>query len=238
VKRLKERFQLRDRDADPGVPNRETNAVPGAGLDGDLEGDLAVRRELDRVPKQIHEDLADTERVTYDPRGHGRVYPGREIEPLLARGHGHRLDRLFEAKLERERGALDGHVPRLDLGEVEHVVDDVEQALGAAPDRGDEVRLLAREGGLLEELSEAQHAIHGSADLVAHGRQELALGAARRLGRLLRFVQRRLGPLPNGVGAELMADLAERVDELRVRGLVFRAEELENADEHGPVDDG
>jgi hypothetical protein len=53
-------------------------------------------------------------------------------------------------------------------------------------------------------LDHTEHPVQGRADLVAHGRKELALGAVRRLGRLqrllLRFRWRRADPRRSRLG--------------------------------------
>jgi len=72
-----------------------------------------------------------------------------------------------------------------DLGEVEDVVDDRQQGLGAAMDGSREVLLLGGELGAEQEIGHAQHAVHGRADLVAHIGKELTLGAAGFLGGIL-----------------------------------------------------
>ena len=84
---------------------------------------------------------------------------------------------------EIEFQPLEGQLARFDLGQVEDVVDQSPQGLR----RGlDDIQGLAEIGGEVggeEQLRHADHAVQGSADLVAHVGQELALGAARRLGR-------------------------------------------------------
>ena len=77
----------------------------------------------------------------------------------------------------------------LDLREVQDVVDDDQQALGRAADRAGEVGLLPVELGVEQQVAEADHAVHRRADLVAHRREELALGAIGGFGLVARFGQ-------------------------------------------------
>ncbi len=64
----------------------------------------------------------------------------------------------------------------LDFGEVEDVVDEGQEALAADADDLGEFFLFAGERGVHEQGRHADDAVHGGADLVAHGREELALG--------------------------------------------------------------
>jgi len=58
------------RDADPGVLDPEADEGVGVGelQGGDLDQDVAGGRELDRVPRQVHQHLPDPARVD-DPEG-------------------------------------------------------------------------------------------------------------------------------------------------------------------------
>jgi hypothetical protein len=111
-----------------------------------------------------------------------------DLEPL---GMGPRRQQLGGAldELDRvERLVVERHPPGLDLGHVEDLVDDRQQR----PRRG--VRglgialLLGAEAGLEQQPGHADDAVHRRADLVAHGGQELGLGAVGilRLRRLAR----------------------------------------------------
>ena len=67
-------------------------------------------------------------------------------------------------------------MPGLDLGEVQDVVDDDQEVLGRNLDARGQLVLVVVEGGLEQQLGEPYDPVHGSADLVAHGGQELRLG--------------------------------------------------------------
>ena len=58
--------------------------------------------------------------------------PLDSAEAFLLRPHGERLDDVVDRVGQRERDRLELDPPRLDLGEVEDVVDDGEQRLGLA----------------------------------------------------------------------------------------------------------
>ncbi len=89
--------------------------------------------------------------------------------------HGKSGRKIIQQALEIEVQRLQVEFARLDLGEVEDVVEDPQQrfaavahALGIAP-------LLIVKFGIQQQPGHADHAVHGRADLVAHVGQELRL---------------------------------------------------------------
>ena len=78
---------------------------------------------------------------------------------------------------------------RLDLREVEDVVDDRQQVIGGLGHGIREASLAIVETRLAQQLGHAHDAVHGRADLVAHRGEEFALRPARLLGQLLRLAE-------------------------------------------------
>jgi len=94
-------------------------------------------------------------------------------------------------------------------GQVENVVYQAEQAL-AQTGRGVHVLgLLGIEFGEREQLQHAEHAVHGSADFVAHVGQELGLGPGGGLGLLLGLLQFLFGLETFEFGGGAHADQAQ-----------------------------
>ena len=88
-----------------------------------------------------------------------------------------RLDRLFKVELVRFEREFAG----LDLGEVENVVDDAQQAVAGLQGRFHVPVVLARKPRLAEQAQHADHPVQRRADFMAHIGQELGLGAVGRL---------------------------------------------------------
>ncbi len=104
------------------------------------------------------------------------VGPGHQLEPLVARQRAQQRGHVVHGPAWREGHGVDAHPAGLELGEIEDVVDDGEQRLTRSA-RGVEVLALSRlEPGLIEQRHHPDHAVHRRADLVAHRRQEAALG--------------------------------------------------------------
>ena len=91
---------------------------------------------------------------------------------------------------QAERNRLELQLARLDLREVEDVVEDREQRLRRIAHRAEAVLLIRRQLGVQGHGRHADDPVHRRADLVAHVRQELRF---RAVGRLRRFPQGCLG---------------------------------------------
>ena len=108
-----------------------TNAPSAAAT---LDGDLAGLGELDRVADQVEQHLGDPPLVALAARQLGR-HVDRQREPLLAaRAARWRCTTVWTTSLHRVVGDRERELPGLDLGEVEHVVDQAEQMLAARLD--------------------------------------------------------------------------------------------------------
>ena len=125
-------------------------------------------------------------------------------------GQQQRVHGFAQGLVQREHALLDGDLASLDLGDVQQVVDDEHQTLRRAVGKADEFALTIRQLGLQHQFGQAQHAVHRRADLVAHVRQEAALGLAGRFGRLARGFQCHLGGLQiaDVAGVELHGGVA------------------------------
>lgn len=131
--------------------------------------------ELDRVADEVDEDLLHPHRVAQDRSRYVRIDLGYEFDTLLACRRGQELYGLFAGVPGVEGMFLQSQVVRLDLGEVEDVVDSVEELFATAADRLDELLLLRGHLGLSQKRARANHTVHGGANLMAHGGEERAL---------------------------------------------------------------
>ncbi|MNQ35291.1 hypothetical protein D3C85_487690 [compost metagenome] len=152
--------------------------------------------ELDRVRDQIGEDLTNA-RLVADP-GPGEA--GRDFEAdRQSLGGGRWFEEAGDALQHRAEGkgtGVDRQLTGLDLGEVQHVVEqDAERFPGF--DQQEALLLFARgQVGLGQGARHADHPIEGRPDLVAHIGDEITLGAAGRFGQ----TTRRPSPRLSGAG--------------------------------------
>ena len=162
-------------DADACVVDQEPehDLVGSVVLLHDREVDLARFGELHGVADQIDQHLAHAERISVKVAVDIRINDGPELDTLrrgaLGEDFGNAVDQLVEIEVHR----LDAQLPGLDLGEIENVVDQREQRVGAGADGGRVFALLAGERGGQEKVRHSDHAVHRRADLMAHVGQEL-----------------------------------------------------------------
>ena len=145
-----------------------------AGVGGG-HGHGAFRRELDRVPDKIEEDLAETVFIQQN-RGH----PPRavdEFDSLLGRGQPERREDVVGEPLQQNGLRHEGHLARIHLRQVEDVVHELQER-GAAGADGVE-RLLPLGGALaavLQEFGIAEDGVERRPDIVAHDTEKHAPG--------------------------------------------------------------
>ena len=195
VERPEEPLGVHRGDADARVPDleREPGGVVGGVRHRDPDRDLALLGELDRVGEEVEEDLAEAPLVS--PHGVWRagLHEPRDLESLPPGLLGDELDRALDELLEVEVDGIELQLARLDLREVEDVVDDrQERGPGAVGGLG--VVVLRRgELGAEEELDHAEDPVEGGADLVAHVGEELGLEPHRLVGALLLVAEAGVG---------------------------------------------
>ena len=89
---------------------------------------------------------------------------------------GQRSDPVVQTLAEPEVHRIQPELTRLDLGKVEHIVDDRQQRVGRCLHGLEVAALFFRQVGVQGQLRHADHAVHRCADLVAHRGQKFAFG--------------------------------------------------------------
>ena len=218
-----DRPDLVGRDADAGVADADREAPRLARRELDLQQDMPALGELERVVDEVAQHLRQAHGIAGDLVRHLGCDRGREVEPLRLRALAEQRHDGVDDLGRVDGDALELELARLDLGEVEDVVDDREQALARAGDDLGVAPLPDRQIRRRQELGHDQHAVHRRADLVAHGGEELGLrdvGGFRRLLGLAQIVGavgdlllERLAVLLEAMIA--LADLADHAVEAR-----------------------
>ena len=151
---LEEAGRLLSGHADPGVAHGELqlDLVAGTLEQTDREPDLATLGELDRVVDEVGEDLSETERVTAQVLGDRARDVGQELQPLVVGLLGGERDDRADDLVDLEVRGLEVELARLDLREVEDVVDDAEERRAGVVDLADVVALLGVERSLQREI--------------------------------------------------------------------------------------
>jgi hypothetical protein len=166
-------------DADAGVAHLETHDRSRLVRlrDRDPQDDLALLRELDRIADEVREHLAQPAGVSAQSARHVVTDEAEQLERAGLGRLRERAEDLADRPPQVEVHHVEVDAPRLDLGEVEDVVDDLEEDPARAVDDLRVLPLLGSEVGVEEEAGHADDPVHRGADLVAHVGQEVGLQA-------------------------------------------------------------
>ena len=170
----------------------------------DQQPHAAAVGELDRVADQVEQHLLEPLRVRLDPDRQVRRQRHLEQQRARARLRLHQRPHVLDELVQVERMGRELEPAGLQLGQVEHVVEDVQQVLAGLARDLQVLALLRIERRAVQQRHHAQQAVEGRAQLVAHVGQEGALGAAGLLGLEPGLLQ------PRGELLELDAALLER----------------------------
>ena len=211
LERLEDQRLLVRRDADAGIADVKMQRDRRRGDDAtavqcriavlrtaDIQHDLAAMRELDRVADQIDHDLPQASRVPDERVGHIGRDSKRQFQMFAMRPHRERLHRIPQHLAQAEDIWDEVQFSRLDLREVENVVDDSQQRVARFAHGQQVLALRIGQRRVEHQFGHAEDRIHRRPNLVAHVGQEIALRAIGGLGQFLRLAQRRLGPLAFG----------------------------------------
>ncbi len=199
--------------ADAGVGHRQAQMTQIAFFaDLHVDHDVPARGELDRIRKQVGDDLPHARGIAlHAARGRRRIMH-HQLQALVARIDALHLRHGFDFMQQVERDRFELQLARFDLGEIEDVIDQLQQAFGTALRHGGEFALGIGELGVKQQVEHADYAIHRRPDFVAHIGQEhrfdarrifrLLLGDAQAFGLLARFgfVHPETVPDERGVG--------------------------------------
>ena len=161
--------------------NRSLTAASARLVDHDVGDHFTALRELDGVPYQIDQHLTQASRIAHERIGNVRSNPAGELEALCIRARRQQSNGILDDVAERERDLFERQLPRLDLREIENVVDERQKRLARLLDGVQIVALFLGEGGAERQVGHADDRVHRGPDLVAHVGEELALGDRRLL---------------------------------------------------------
>ena len=146
----------------------------------DLQADFApLRGKLDGIRQQVHQDLFHPAPIRVD-RCDLAVKHRRNIDLFLVRHLPNERQARLAHRLHRDRADLQFYLARLDLGNVQDLIDQLQQMTTALLDipQGTELSLVQRPIDLfLQGFGQTQNRIQRRTELVAHRRQELVLEA-------------------------------------------------------------
>jgi hypothetical protein len=142
----------------------------------DADRNLASRCELDGIARQVDENLAQAARVAAQQHGNGGICGVEKLHPLLVGTHGQRGGEVVKQARQIEVQRLQVEFIRLDLGNVENIVDQDEQRFATGAHDVGVAPLFIVQFRIQQQPGHADNPVHGGPDFVAHVSQKLALG--------------------------------------------------------------
>ncbi len=155
----------------------------------DMNIHVAALGELDGVAGEVGQHLLQTHGIAGEGIGDIGIDPQRELQLLVVGAGAEQVHGLIEGVAQAEGDMLQLQLARLQLGEVEDVVDDAKQVARRLLDGLHVVGLARREAGLEQLAGKTDDAVERSAQLVRHVGEELRLDPCRLLRPLLGHVE-------------------------------------------------
>ena len=180
------------RDAGTAVTHLDAK-VPLVGSQHTHAHIAGVGAELQRVREEVVEHRLVAAGVEFDVVQR-RIEFNRNPDRLLRGDDAQDVGHLFGQQAQVHRLGEEAELARFDLGQVEHVVDELQQVFAAAQDVAEKSFVLGRDGvdaAVDEQLRETDNGVERRAQLVRHVGQERALQPARGLHTLVLQLQRR-----------------------------------------------
>lgn len=135
--------------ADGGVEDLHPELLPGA---TELHPNGARFGKLEPVSYQVEEDLTQAHRISENMGGEIGVDLSLQNHPRLGPGRAKDGGRLLDLPSQIYGHGLQGHLLGLEFGEIENIVDEREESIGAIVDRVDQFLLIVVEFGVDEQL--------------------------------------------------------------------------------------
>ena len=181
LKGIKDAGQLSLIHADPGVIDLQANGL-ACRFTRQADRDTTRFGEFDGIANQVMQDLPHTHRVAHDLVLITQLIHALQTQLLVLCADARQSHNLMHQMHKIERSLFDGHMSRIDLGEIEQIIEHGQQVLARALDQAQTLR-----GGVLGHIffhdpSQPQHTAQWGADLMADGGQETALGFADLFG--------------------------------------------------------
>ena len=184
---LENNLLLARRNPDAGVADREGHdtirlpepevlARPSRQDLFDAQGDHAMLREFDGVRQQVFQHLLQTHQIGLNGRGQTRHALDREFQPFALRHLPERAVHILGQIRKADRAQRHTHRARLDLREVQNVVDERQEVAARRIDRLGEFDLFGRQRRLTvvrQQLGQDQQAVERRAQLMRHVGKEL-----------------------------------------------------------------
>ena len=167
---VEQQIDIIGRDTDTRIVHSHPNPVEFTAFADERcrHPDCSVFGEFDGVGRQVRQHLQQPRLIGNNER---RQVGAEMIRKGVILGVGlltEKRDEFLEYLLKRHRRLVQGHFTRFYFGQVQNVVENVEQRFRRAFDGTDVIALFGVEGRVVEQVDHADDAVHGRSDFVAH----------------------------------------------------------------------
>ena len=143
---------------------------------------FAIGSELEGIAGQVDEHLFQAEAIANNPFRQSWIDLIDKVYVILGCLLRKEVHHIFQDQAKFIILFLYVHASGFDLGEIEDVIDDTNQAVATGYDRVGILALLVSKFSFTEQGGHAYDAVHRRSDLMAHGSQEYAFGLICFLG--------------------------------------------------------
>ena len=88
---------------------------------------MSLLRELHRIAHQVGHDLTDPAHIAHQHRRQFGIHPHNQFKILLGNLGRHKCRHVLNRLAQRERCRVQFHLTRIQLGEIQNVIDDRQQ---------------------------------------------------------------------------------------------------------------
>ena len=159
----------------------------------DLNRNMPLMGEFQCIAQQVGDDLANPARIAHYFFSRIRGVAQDQVEPFFLRRQQLEVGNIFGDLSQVEWNRFDFQFARLDLGKIENIVDQPQQAFGAAARHFRIFFLLRFELAVHQQAEHADHTVHRRANFVAHIGEKFAFRLAGRFGLGARRCQLQIG---------------------------------------------
>ena len=173
---LKNPRQLLRGNANPRVFNRDTkfgNLMLNTAIH--INEHMAGFCKLHSIANKIGHNLANATHIPNVRTGKCRVDPNSKLQILLRNLRRNKRCNILNCLAQRKGCRIKFHLARINLREIQYVIDDRQQRITRLDNHIRKSALLRIKLRLLQQLSHPHHTVHRCPDLMRHVRQKLAL---------------------------------------------------------------
>src|SRR5688572_20609250 len=133
-----------------------------------LDHYFSLMRELDGIPDQVDQYLAQTARTASQLRGKIRIDQTSHLQPLILCALGEGIGYIFYGVAKAEIDRIQRQLACLNSGEIQNVIQQSKQGFRTLQGSLEIIALFGCQRGIQRQFEHTHHAIHGCTELMTH----------------------------------------------------------------------